>query len=314
MLRIIRSKRPFLQFGARVVVLDGGMAHTHDGIDWAERIPQMRRADELNASTYAVVAKRLTSDLPEGAVVVDVGSGTGAMSAALASVLAERGGGKLLLVDAVPELLSVAADAARGAIETSRVEIETVVADLAHDDLRDLLPPAQLIWAASMVHHLPDQQAAVAGLARALATDGMLSLAEGGLETQCLPWDLGVGEPGLERRLLTAHSEWFCEMRAEMPGAVRMPYGWNVALGRAGLADVNAFSVLLDLPAPPSDALRAYVTHRLRWLVEMASERLAAEDRRTADRLLDPDDSEFVGRRDDLYLLGAYTVHSGVLR
>jgi SAM-dependent methyltransferase len=252
--------------------------------------------------------------LPDGAVVVDVGSGTGGMSAALASALAERGSGKLLLVDAVPELLSIAAEAAGGAVGSSEVEIETLIADAAADKLYELVPPAQLIWAAAMVHHLPDQQAAITDLTQALGVDGVLALAEGGLETQCLPWDLGVGNPGLQRRLLAAHNEWFREMRAAMPGSVRLPYGWNVALQQAGLVDVDAFSVLIDLPAPPSDGLRGYVAHRLEWLVEVAHDRLAIEDRRAVDRLLDPDKTEFVGRRDDLYLLGTYNVHFGVFR
>src|SRR5437899_1395128 len=123
-------------------MLNGCMGgHTHDHIDWAERIPDLRQADELHAVPFGEIANRLTGDLPEGAVVVDAGSGAGGMSAALAGALERRGGGHLLLVDAVPELLSVAADVAAGG---GHVKIDTVRADVATEDLRSLVPPAQL--------------------------------------------------------------------------------------------------------------------------------------------------------------------------
>lgn len=287
--------------------------HTHDGIDWVARVSDMRRADELHAATLAGIAERLTRELPENPIVVDVGSGTGGMSAALAAAVAGRGGGTLLLVDAVPELLSVAAETARSQVGARHVTVEVVNADVASENLRELVPPAHLIWASAMVHHLPDQQAAVVGFVGALARGGVLALAEGGLEPQCLPWDLGTGEPGWERRLLNAREACFGELRATIPGVVRMPYGWNVALGRAGLVDIGSFSVVLDHPAPLWEAAQDYVVDRIKWLVEIAGERLTVEDRRAAGRLLDPSGSEYIGRRDDLYLLGARTVHFGRL-
>jgi SAM-dependent methyltransferase len=271
----------------------------------------MCQVDELQAVTLRGIAERLASGLPKSPVVVDVGSGTGGMSAAFASVLDRRGGGKLLLVDAVPELLSVAAESARRQAGSGSVSVEAVRADLAEGKLHDVVPPAQLVWAAGMVHHLPDQQAGVASLARMLSGGGVLALAEGGLETHCLPWDLGIGEPGFERRLLAARDIWFGEMRAAMPGAVRMPYGWNVALNRAGLVDIGSFSVPFDHPAPPSQAVRAYVLNRVQGLVETVGDHLEMEDGAVAKRLLDPDDSEYIGQREDLYLLGTYTVHFG---
>ncbi|MFD2420425.1 class I SAM-dependent methyltransferase [Amycolatopsis pigmentata] len=273
----------------------------------------MRKVDELHAVTLAGIAERLTSGLPKNAVVVDVGSGTGGMSAAFASALDRRGGGKLLLVDAVPELLAVAAEAAGRQAGSSSVSIDTVRADIAEAKLHEMVPSAQLVWAAGMVHHLPDQQSGVESLVRALSGGGVLALAEGGLENHCLPWDLGVGEPGFERRLLAARDIWFREMRAAMPGVVRMPYGWNVALSRAGLVDVGSFSVPFDHPAPPTQAVRAYVLNRIQHLVETVGDRLTAEDVGVAERLLDPNDSEYIGQREDLYLLGTYTVHFGRL-
>jgi SAM-dependent methyltransferase len=302
-------------------------AHTHDHIDWAARIPDLRRADDLHADAYAAIAARLTATVPEGATVVDVGSGAGGMSAALAGALAARGGGTLLLVDAVPELLTVAAataadGAARATAGTSglataadgratAVEIETIHADVAARALGDLVPSADLVWAAMMIHHLPDQQAGITGLASALASGGVLAVAEGGLETQTLPWDLGVGEPGFERRLMAARDDWFGEMRASIDDAVRMPYGWTTALGKAGLADVSSFTTIIDHPAPGTDAVREFVIGRLERLVETVDELIGDEDRDTARRLLDQTSPDYLGTRDDFYVLGTVTVHFG---
>jgi len=285
-----------------------GHGHTHDHIDWADRIPDLRQADELNVAAYREISGRLTRDLSEGAVVVDVGAGAGGMSAALAGALETRGGGRLVLVDAVPELLTVAAEAASG---EGHVKVDTVQADVATEQLSSLVPPAQLVWAAMMLHHLPDQQAGVTSFVAALAPGGTLAIVEGGLETECLPWDLGIGEPGFERRLLAARDAWFIEMRASIEGAAAMPYGWTTALTRAGLTDVGSFSVVVDHPAPPTEAVRAYVLARVAQLVGTVDERLSQEDRATARRILDPNDEQYLGHRDDLFMLGVRTVHFG---
>ncbi|MFF5991979.1 class I SAM-dependent methyltransferase [Prauserella flavalba] len=285
-------------------------AHTHDDVDWAGRLTSLRRLDALERDRLDAVAARLVVNLPAQPTVVDVGSGAGGMSAALAEALGGRGGGTVILVDAVDELLSVAEKAARIA-GGSTVAVETIVTDLGTVELSDLLSSADLIWASAVVHHLPDQQLAVHRLARALAPGGLLAVAEGGLDTRCLPWDVGVGEPGLEQRLAAAHEAWFRQLRATMPGAVRMPYGWTVALGKAGLTDIASFSYLVDHPAPTTPAVREFVLERWAWLAEIAEERLSDGDRDAVRRLVDPESPEYLGARDDLYLLNARTVHHG---
>jgi SAM-dependent methyltransferase len=297
---------------AGVVVLNDRMAaHTHDHIDWAARIPDLRHVDELDAKAFAGIAARLTAQLPSRATVVDVGSGTGGMSAALVAELGRRGGGTLLLIDAVPELLAVAAETA-ARVDAPEVKIQTIRADIAREELQELVPPAHLVWAASMVHHLPDQQAGISGLARAVRPRGLLAIAEGALETQTLPWDLGLGEPGFERRLLAARDSWFGEMRAAMEGVVSMPYGWTSALARAGLTDVGSFSSLVDHPAPTTDIVRSFAVARIARLVEVSGDRITDDDRQVAHRLLDPADAHYLGHRDDLHVLGTRTVHFGL--
>lgn len=88
-------------------------AHTHDDVDWAARLSGMRRLDELESAAVADVADRLTRNLDAGATVVDVGSGAGGMTTALAASLRARGGGTVVAVDTVDELLTAACHAAR---------------------------------------------------------------------------------------------------------------------------------------------------------------------------------------------------------
>ncbi|MBM7811280.1 methyltransferase domain-containing protein [Saccharothrix algeriensis] len=414
----------------------------------------MRRADELDAETRRVVARRLVRPLPDNPTVVDVGSGTGGMAAALVEALAARGGGTVVLVDAVPELLDAATSAARAAATNAppytgttppgsagpgsagpgsvgpgsagpgsagpgsagpgsagpgsagpgsaghgsaglnsagfastgpggtgpggtgpggtgpggigpggagpggvrpasgrpgsarpddtrprtvpfagppaappagstadptaarpagppSVRVRPVLADLATERPVDIVGTAHLVWAAGVVHHVPDQRKAVTDLVDALAPGGWLALGEGGLESRFLPWDLGVGEPGLADRLSAARAEWYVRMRESMAGSVRLPVGWNIVLAEAGLVDVTAFSYLIDHPAPAEQAVRESAAARLAWLAEVTRDRLHPADRHTVARLLDPQDPAYVGLRDDVFLLAAGTVHLG---
>lgn len=289
------------------------MTHTHDGIDWSSRLAAFRRRDELEESALRAVAERLVGLAPERATVADIGPGAGGMSAALATAMAHRGGGTIVLVDAVPELLAAAAEQVRGTIAgaPAPVEARTIRVDAASDDLPDLLADVDLVWASRVVHHLPDQQDGLNRLVRVLAPGGWLAICEGGLGTRCLPWDLGVGEPGLPDRLAAAHDAWFAAMRAGMPGAVRLPVGWTRALTDAGLVDVSSFSYLIDLPAPASDEVRRSVVDWLAWNAGVAADRLGQDDQAALVRLLDPEDPAFVGARDDVFILTASTIHLG---
>lgn len=221
-------------------------------------------------------------------------------------------GGTLVLVDMVPELLAAAKEVVAGAAGVGgAVRVSTRLADIADPDQFGRLPEADLVWASNVTHHLPDQRAAIATLVGRLAPGGCLALAEGGLSMRCLPWDTGVGEPGLQDRLIAAHGTWFHQMRTEMPGSVRMPIGWNQALDAAGLSGVTAFSYLVDVPAPLSDTGRGAVVSWLAWMTRAAADLLDAADTAALQRLLDPTDPAYVARRDDVFMLTANTVYLG---
>ncbi|MFF0608703.1 class I SAM-dependent methyltransferase [Nocardia tengchongensis] len=291
-----------------------GHGHTHDGIDWATMIPDLQRDDAMAAAAHAEIARRLVAAIPAGteATVLDIGAGAGGQSVAFARELLARGGGRLLIVDAVPALLEVAQQAVKAALDgDDRVRVEIVTADAAAEDFGAGLPAADLVWASRMVHHLPDQQAGVARLAGLLRPGGRLALAEGGVSARCLPWELGVGAPGLQDRLLGLRDAGFAQMRTEITGAVSMPYGWNVALTRAGLAEATSFSVLTDHPAPPTPAVRESVVAWLTGLSERVGERLGEPDRATIAALLDRSADTYIGAREDIYILGTTTVFVG---
>ncbi|MGW6277087.1 class I SAM-dependent methyltransferase [Kribbella sp. NPDC055071] len=296
-------------------------------IDWAEEAGRLRASAEGEAEWNRMVASSLLR--PGDKVAVDVGCGGGGMAKALADVLA--GGGTVVGIDADPDVLEQARQYTAGA-----VRCELVSMDGGAEPLRKAIgAPADLVWAAGSVHHAADQQAAVDALASLLAPGGRLALAESGLPARSLPWDLGIGEPGLEARLDLAQDRWFKMMRDSLPGSVPMPYGWTDALTRAGLTEVTTQSVLTESPAPLAPARLEQVISQLRLRVDRLDpaqasqghghghghghglvvsgdlEGLSAEDLATWKQLLDPDDEHYLGRRTDLAVLAVRSIHLG---
>ena len=285
---------------------DATMAGQPD-VDWAEQAAYLADAARTDAEWYRSVANRLAR--PADRLLVDVGCGGGGMAVALALAAPAA---RVVAVDDEPAVL----DAAAELFAEAGVDVRTAVADAGGDQqaLTDAIGgPADLVWASAVVHHAPDQQATVDVLAGLLAPQGRLALAEGGLPRRHLPWDLGTGQPGLESRLEQAQDRWFAAMRDSIPGAVRLPYGWPNALRRAGLADVTTWTSLIERPAPLSPAERERVAgklaHRVEWLRERKM--LPTEDDEAWSRLLDPDRPEWIGHRDDVFVLDARSVHVG---
>jgi SAM-dependent methyltransferase len=276
-------------------------------VDWAEHAAHLADAAHDDAAWYESVAAGLVR--PGDALLADVGCGGAGMAAALAHAAPSA---VVVAVDADAEVLA----GARANLDRVAPQVRTAVADLTGHpgELASAIGgSADLIWASGVVHHAPDQQGATDLLAGLLAPGGRLALAEGGLTGRHLPWDLGLGEPGLELRLEAAQDRWFTAMRASLPQAVRMPYGWTTALRRAGLTDVATQSRLLERPMPLSGDDRERVVAKLAHRVEHLRDRdvLDQGDLAIWERLLDPDDTAWLGRRDDLFDLDARSVHTG---
>lgn len=241
-----------------------------------------------------------------GDTVVDVGPGAGSATVALAHAVGDLG--RVYAVDVDPALLEATLDAARAAGVADR--IRPVLHDI-ENGVPPLPEPADAVWSSWCVHHARDWDAAARALACLLRPGGRICLAEGGLPTRCLPWDAGIGRPGLETRLDEAHDRHFTQWFFGRPGATRPNRGWNDILHSAGFADITTFSVLVDIPAPLSEPIRGVVLAELAARVRRAQPFLAEDDTATWSSLLDPDNAAWLGHRGDLALLTARTGFSG---
>jgi SAM-dependent methyltransferase len=246
------------------------------------------------------------SDAPQGSrpeLVLDVGCGAGGAACAFAAVL---GPGVVAGFDRDPRLLAIAR---RRAAEAGLAgQVRWLAAGV--DALPVEVGAADLVWVSGVVHHIPDQQAAIDTLAALLRRGGRLALVEGGLPLRCLPFDIGLGRVGLEARLDEARSRWFADMRAELRGPP-MPYGWPEGLRRAGLVDVRTRSFLAEAPPPLDDFGRKVAERHVSSALTELGDRLAPDDRETLGRLLDSDDPAYIGRRDDLMVTAVRTVNVG---
>ncbi|MXM67969.1 methyltransferase domain-containing protein [Streptomyces sp. HUCO-GS316] len=279
----------------------------HDtDIDWAEMAPLLVAQAELFTPLYERALSWLGTEVTEPGLIVDAGSGPGVVSCLFAETFP---GARVLAVDGSEPLLDLARERA------ARLGFDDRFGTLAGElpgILDDLDYPADLLWAGRSLHHLGDQRAALTAFAARLAPGGTLALMEGGLPARFLPRDIGFGRPGLQARLDVLESEWFTQMRAELPGSESETEDWPALLAAAGLTHTRTRSFLLDLHAPASDRARAYVAASLSRLREAFGDALDPDDRATLDRLLDPDDKASVHHRPDVFVLAAHTVHTAV--
>jgi len=287
--------------------------HGHHGpgptVDFGELTEHLARGAEADRAWNAAEVALLVR--PGDRVALDVGCGAAGMARALAAAGVPR----VIAADGSADVLAAAAAL------TDDHRITFVHADLPDgllalaDAIRQVSARgADVVWSAAAIHHLGDQQAAIDALAALLAPGGRLAVAEGGLSPRYLPSDLGIGEYGLEDRLIAAHQTWFDRMRAELPGSVRMTYSWAEALRRASLSEVTTRTTVLEKPVPLSADDRAEVLRTIQMRVEQNTEAgtLSDDDVAAWQRLLDPDSDAWLGARSDLASLRAYSVHVGV--
>ncbi|WP_328874910.1 class I SAM-dependent methyltransferase [Streptomyces sp. NBC_00287] len=285
---------------------DHAHKHDHTDIDWAEMAEHLETQAELYTPLTEHALAWLGGKQSEPGLIVDAGSGPGVVSC--------------MLADAFPGARVVAVDGSEPLLERARARAErldvtdrfgTLCGELP-DVMADLDYPADLIWASYSLHHLGDQQAALAAYASRLTVGGTLALVEGGLPTRFLPRDFGIGRPGLQARLDAVQEDWFASMRASLPGSVSVPEDWRALMAGAGLKPTGTRTFLLDLPAPAPDRARVVAADTFRRFREVLGDALDAEDLATLDRLLDPDDKASLHHRADLFVLAARTVHTAV--
>ncbi|MFE9772105.1 class I SAM-dependent methyltransferase [Streptomyces sp. NPDC005931] len=284
------------------------MAHHHDhtDIDWAEMATLLESQAEVFTPLYERALTWLAKEVTEPGLIVDAGSGPGVISCLFAETFP---GARVVAVDSSEPLLERAH--ARAARLGAGDRFGTLAGELP-EALDELDYPADLLWASRSVHHLGDQRAALTAFAQRLAPGGTLAVLEGGLPARFLPRDIGFGRPGLQARIDALEEDRFDRMRTDLPGTVAHIEDWPALLTSAGLHHTRTRTFLLDLPAPVTDRVRAYVVDILTRTRDVLADALDADDRATLDRLLDPGDRASVHHRPDVFLLAAHTVHTAV--
>jgi SAM-dependent methyltransferase len=219
--------------------------------------------------------------------IVDIGAGTGTGSLALARLFPDA---EVVAVDTSPDLLAHVRQVANAAGLGDR--LRTVRADL--DQGWPDTGPADVVWASMSLHHLADPDRTLEDIMTALRPGGLLAVVEIDGQPRFLPDDIGVGHPGLERRLQAALGS---ELAAHVP---HLGSDWDLRFATAGLPVLERRIFAIDLqpplPAAAGRLARAFLT-RVRAAL---AGRLDAEDLETVDRLLEECGSHSVLRRDDL--------------
>lgn len=272
-----------------------------DSTDWGSYVRTM----EITASVESPLERDIAQWLAKepGRRIADVGCGVGSMAVHLAGAFpdAEIVAGDLTEAMLVATRARILATGLSHRVAVRPIDLTVAAADDRFD----------LVWASAVIHHLADQVAGLSMLRDRVRPAGRLALAEGGLRIRRLPWDLGVGRPGLEGRLDRAGEEMFGRLRTELASAVPAPHGWPRLLRDAGFDRVRSRTFLLDHSSPVSAAVIDVVVEQLAEARARysAAGLLAADDDDTLRQLTDERSDHFVARRDDVFYLTAATVH-----
>lgn len=267
--------------------------------------PQPEPHDQVFAPVDAAMVTWL--DLPAGAHVLDAGCGPGVMLARFAAAVSPTGRVAGLDID------TATLERARQFLAAQPYAERT---QLHHGDLSRLPfddASFDLAWCSFVLHHMPDPVAAAGELRRVVRPGGRVVVRETGAPLRMLPFDLGIGEPGLQDRLRVAHNRWFAARRFAEPVAAPYSFGWTQVLRDAGCQHVSARSFWLEL-LPPFTAAQGQV------LLDSLTGHVATQERRalldpadvsTLTQLTDPASPHFLLARPDLHVLAGLSLYVG---
>jgi SAM-dependent methyltransferase len=271
--------------------------HAPGGHEWTERAAHLEREGEVTMPLVLEAIDVLAAAVgaPESiSRVLDLGSGAGAASVALAQRFPFS---SVTAVDGARRLLDLVDARAAGAGLADRVT--TVVTDL-ETPLGGLAPAGSMdvIWASMVLHHVAALPQTLTEIHRLLRRGGLLAVVEFGRSNGGPPAGFDVGVEG------------FAERFAEVVRAVvedHLPPGalstsWPAVLSEADFELLDERELELKLPAPLDEAARHLVLHQLQGLAPGTARRLTKPDREVLDALMNADDPRYVLNREDVPL------------
>ena len=256
----------------------------------AEGLTEMLDLDaEVAAAHFTELTARIAELAADHTVrtVIDLGAGTGSGSFALLRRFPEA---TVTAIDTSPEMVAhLAKNSGRHGFAD---RIRPTEADL--DAGWPETGPADLIWAASSMHHMADPDRVLRDIRATLNPGGLLAMIEMESLPRFLPDDLGIGAPGLEAR---------CHAVAEQIRNEHLPHmgsDWPARMTAAGFTILESRDLTLDMSAPlPEPAIR-YALATLRQLRAGIATRLSPDDQATLDLLLADDGPGSLRHRSDL--------------
>jgi SAM-dependent methyltransferase len=229
--------------------------------------------------------------------ILDLGSGTGAATIALARTFPRA---EVLAVDSSGALLERVRTRARDLGMAARVA--TLQADL--DGPWPAIDPADVVWASMSLHHLADPDRVLADVFAGTRPGGLLAIAEMDGWPRFLPDDIGPGRPGLEARCHAALAE---ALARQLP---HLGADWGPRLSRAGFAPVTKRTFAIDLDPPLPAATGRYAQAFLRR-IRAHLDAIAPDDQATLDALIDSEGPDSLLHRQDLVVRGTRTIWAG---
>jgi SAM-dependent methyltransferase len=279
------------------------MTHHHE-FD-ARQIHRLQQFDRVLEPTHREMVAWLK--LAQGSRVLDAGCGGGGVTKLLAEAVGDGGQVTALdieaaLVESTKHLLSETPYADRMRYEQASID------DLPFPD-----GIFDVVWCSRVIHHMRDMVAAVRQIRRVLKAGGRFAMREDSFLMHLFPFDIGLGEPGLDERLNVARAWEFAQVRPSIEDSVPYPFGWTQLLRDTGFANVTARSFVFEALSPFDDDLGDFVVRHWRRPLETEEVRakLSAEDQAVLERLVDPQSEHYLLRRDDLHYVRVSTVYLG---
>lgn len=226
-------------------------------------------AQTITRSAVADVARMLADASVDARRVMDVGSGPGVATVALARSFPSA---TVLALDSSKVMLERVSARARAAGLERRVEtrVGDLDADLSGHGRCDVL------FASMAVHHAADEVAALRRLGGLLTANGLLCVLERAEPNSAQLGD-DLGRPGIWDRLADGWLRWFEENRTRLPGALNGDR-YPEMLRTADLEPVIDRVAVAEVPVPSDDAGRGFAVELLQRTVDHLSDHAVRAD------------------------------------